>query len=498
MKILRFILCACAISSNSFAQSLLPDMSFGKAGILTFLNSSHVKKVTELPDGRIILLGNYKFENGINGVALFKVDSNGKLDSTFSGDGILPDTVQKSTYGPHCNINVQSDGRILLANFSTNAPRISCFWPNGTNNFEFGKGGILNIDSLEFVWSSVPICFNSTPDNCIVIGLNGYSTLYGSRKYAYSLVKFNSTGSVDTSFGINGYVAFNFSDWKFVLNAVHVLNDGSIICLGSDYSLKVNARTSLIKLNPNGSVDTNFGLNGKCTIDINIDETLNMYSEPYLETAGSLVELNDGKLILSSLSDRKLLDHVFRLLPDGKVDSTFCTNGISEGVSDIVGLEVQSNGCIIIGYKSGIAFLNNKKIESKSLPDTCSILDCFTLQSDSAIILSSSTITEKLWSSSIARIILKNEFSEFVNPTLNQNLIMFPIPFNEVLNVQSNQATIREFYLYDLKGRCVLYKKVNQMYLELKIKLPKGFYLCKVVTNTGVNLYKLEASPSVR
>src|SRR5574344_835735 len=98
MKILQLIFYACAITSNCFAQILVPDSNFGNEGLLTFKNSSYVNNVTALPDGRILFLGNYTFGNGINGVALFMVDSNGKLDSTFSEDGILPDTVRENKY----------------------------------------------------------------------------------------------------------------------------------------------------------------------------------------------------------------------------------------------------------------------------------------------------------------------------------------------------------------------------------------------------------------
>jgi uncharacterized delta-60 repeat protein len=498
MKILQLIFYACAITSNCFAQILVPDSNFGNEGLLTFKNSSYVNNVTALPDGRILFLGNYTFGNGINGVALFMVDSNGKLDSTFSEDGILPDTVRENKYGPHGFLHVQPDGRIYSGTLNTNACHFSCFWPDGTYNLEFGKEGILKIDTFEYVWRGLPICFSSNPDNSFIIGLNGHSTLDGSKTFAYSLVKFTSTGKVDVSFGRNGYVAFNFSDWRFVLNACHILKDGSIICLGSDYSLTDNARTSLIKLSPNGSVDKDFGLNGKSTIDVNIDEYPNIHWEPYLETAGSLVEYNDGKLLLTSLSDRNLLDHVLRLMPDGKVDSTFCSNGISEGVTGIVGLEVQSDGRIIIGNKGGFTFINNNKIDSYLLSGTNSTIDCFTLQSDSAIIQCSSTITDKVWSSSIVRLLLNNQTVDFVNPTIKNDLIIYPIPFKDVLNFQSTQATIREVFIYDLKGRCILYKKVNQMNLELKMMLPKGIYLCKVVTSNGVNLYKLEASSVAR
>jgi len=87
--------------------------------------------------------------------------------------------------------------------------------------------------------------------------------------YDFALARYNPDGSLDAGFGIGGKVTTDFFGEDDVAEAVVIQPDGKIVAAGS--AARTSALESidfaLARYNSNGSLDTSFGSGGKVTTD---------------------------------------------------------------------------------------------------------------------------------------------------------------------------------------------------------------------------------------
>lgn len=175
-------------------------------------------------------------------------------------------------------------------------------------------------------------------------------------KRDWQLVRLNSDGSFDTSFGVNGVVTTSLPNIQEAETAGLTLqSDGKIVVVGSSaLQGAASGGWMLVRYNTNGSFDTGFGASGV------VHETSTIKN---LENgAQEVVQLPDGKLLVGgirTLTTGGLSDYsVSRYLPNGTRDTTFGIGGIatyhaanpaSLYPSDVVGgMAVQSDGKIVL------------------------------------------------------------------------------------------------------------------------------------------------------
>ncbi len=99
------------------------------------------------------------------------------------------------------------------------------------------------------------------------------------------IVKLDSSGMVDTAFGVNGVAIVNFvpDDYDHVLNDLVFESDGRMYCTGTQYPTCCTESPKLIyfKVTPNGNVDYTFDGNGYRTLTGN-NQTYGNKIIPYL------------------------------------------------------------------------------------------------------------------------------------------------------------------------------------------------------------------------
>lgn len=492
------------LASSSFAQQFKLDSSFGDNGFVTAMSRSTIQKMVSLPDGKILCLGEYIDSLSNFRPSLFMFDCNGKLDSTFSDDGVLQDTIVKILDIPYPDppfnfMSVQQDGRIYKAG---STPRgsffntiISCYDPNGNPIMSFGKNGVLILDTIENLHSPFLVGFSTFSTNEIIACWMGYY----NNVYSYILSKFDSTGRIDRSFGTEGFLIFRYSTTN--VDAITVLKDGSIICAGSDKS-SINRKTTLIKLYSDGTFNQNFGIDGKVIIDVDTCEHFDIYGFPYLETARNVVELEDHRLILSSITDRRNRDYILCLLPDGSLDETFNFNGISEGFTRINDVVVLKDGSIIVCNDFGYTHLTpNGMVHSALNQQLPYSIYCVTSQGGGNLLcggytMLSSTDPNKYFS--LARLNLDTSAQVTEIRIQTKKVSISPVPFRDVITFRSDQSVIRKITLYDLNGKCVLSRSVNDKSCTLKTDLAKGMYLCKIETSANIEFHKVISINSLK
>jgi uncharacterized delta-60 repeat protein len=82
----------------------------------------------------------------------------------------------------------------------------------------------------------------------------------------FAVVRYNSNGSLDNSFGSGGITSTNIGGGDNDANEVMIQSDGKIVVAGNSLNV-TNWDFGLVRYNSDGSVDSTFGTNGKVLTD---------------------------------------------------------------------------------------------------------------------------------------------------------------------------------------------------------------------------------------
>ena len=150
-------------------------------------------------------------------------------------------------------------------------------------------------------------------------------------------------GDLDSTFGMGGTVITvlpgNNSAEKMAIQP-----DGKVVVTGNSNNNDDNASSFLARYNPNGTLDTSFGINGMVIIP---------YSPSGVYFGNGLAILPDGKILVSGIFSYFDLA-VFRFNGNGSRDPSFGTNGVASAsfgngsFSSGYTLQVQPDGKIVV------------------------------------------------------------------------------------------------------------------------------------------------------
>ncbi|MCW8998068.1 MAG: hypothetical protein OQK04_05080, partial [Kangiellaceae bacterium] len=146
--------------------------------------------------------------------------------------------------------------------------------------------------------------------------LAGESDIEGSGPDELFVVRYHTDASLDESFDDDGIVNFNIAGGYNEINALMPQSNGRIVALNQETNS--DRQCGLVALNSDGSLDTDFGVDGLAVID-----TLNTDSQ----TCRDAEQDNAGNfLVLATNSDTLLA----RFDADGNLDTSFNADGIIE------------------------------------------------------------------------------------------------------------------------------------------------------------------------
>ncbi len=239
----------------------LIDNSFGNNGkVLIDLEGieDESPKIAIQTDGKIVIA----WQSGANDNAKFaltRLNPNGAFDTTFGKGGKTGVVIgnNSQTHGITAIGLVNGNGKIIVAG--------AALGNSGTTDFitiKFDKfGKLLDYTFADFGnTNDVATCLAIQPDKKILVGglING-TPLVGQDYYKIGLVRYNISGSIDSSFGQNGKV-ITVIDSTFADDACFALllqQDGKFI-VGGRSSLKF----ALARYRNNGKIDKSFGKGG--------------------------------------------------------------------------------------------------------------------------------------------------------------------------------------------------------------------------------------------
>lgn len=164
----------------------------------------------------------------------------------------------------------------------------------------------------------------------------------------HSFSSFGQAGTLDLEFNSSGYFSYDFGS-NDILQHVMVQPDQKIVCTGIRLSPAFTADLIVMRLNPDGTLDTSFGEDGIFSFLIG--------QETYgIESALTA----DGKIIVAGIEyveDYTADFMALRLNADGTLDTSFGTDGYTlideDGVDQITqAMTIQSDGKILISGTS--------------------------------------------------------------------------------------------------------------------------------------------------
>jgi len=275
--------------SNLFANFALArfnadgtlDTSFGTGGIVTtgFGVSAEATSAVVQADGKIVAAGYANLDGG-ESFALARYNSNGTLDTTFGTGGKVGTAFDSGSvsYTQAFSVAVQPDGRIVAAGYTEigaclfNGLEQPCFDfalarynSNGTLDASFGMGGRVTTDFAGPNDQAESVAVQ--PDGRIVVA--GAAGRFTNRGFDFALARYNTNGTLDTTFGTSGKVTTDFAgadDVPSEPSAVALQSDGKIVVVGQTLVGGVYD-FALARFTGNGTLDTSFGASGKVTTD---------------------------------------------------------------------------------------------------------------------------------------------------------------------------------------------------------------------------------------
>lgn len=134
------------------------------------------------------------------------------------------------------------------------------------------------------------------------------------------IMRHNTDGTLDTSYGENGYVhAAPISTNYYSFDSEIVENDNLLI-LAYTYSYPAGGNMFLMKFDSNGNAVTSFGNNGYVTYNTTYDWTL---------VPRSMAIQDDGKIVVGGeYGQYQYASCIMRFTADGQLDTTFGDNGM--------------------------------------------------------------------------------------------------------------------------------------------------------------------------
>ena len=285
------------------------------------------------PDGKIVVVG-VTISDPLHDFALTRYNPDGSLDGTFGSGGIVATSFGVDVFGRA--VAIQSDGKIVVTGIVELGccPRIGVVRYNtdGSLDSSFGSGGIVSTSVGDDAIAEDLVV--QSDGKIVVVGFSSSSV-----SASLIVVRYNSDGSLDDTFAGDGV----FLQQNARGAAVALQSDGKIVAAGLG---NANSDFLVERLNTDGSPDTSFGTGGIVTTDMNGDN----------DAAEGVAIQPDGKIVAVGWTTKqaKFGGALARYNTDGSLDTSFDSDGIvnllptATGDEFFNGVALQTDGKIVV------------------------------------------------------------------------------------------------------------------------------------------------------
>ena len=326
---------ACLMAGSLFGQAGELDLAFNGDGIFIqdFNGDGYAQTVALQSDGKILIGG--RLDGSDDDLLLMRLDTYGNPDLTFGTQGYtILDYLGDDEH--ITSIVVTSSGQIITLaecdSANVTGALFTRFFSNGQLDVSYGNQGHLFVHPSGSTSNTWNDMSLLSDGSVLATGRLIASGTFGS------VLKVNPFGQVDQNFGTNGLLQLQNNGSNLNLKDIELMPNGDFFVLGST-SLQGNLAIYLAKLDASGNFISSFGGNG---------------------------------IIVFSLAGAPFPKHLM-IKPDGKVFIT--AQAYINGWSQIVTIQLTSSGLLDQGYGTNgrsdtqILFGHTNANASALLPD---------------------------------------------------------------------------------------------------------------------------------
>lgn len=285
--------------------------------------------VTTQPDGKVVVAGHS--ENGVDtDIAVARYLSDGKLDKDFNHNGQVTVAVGSGNDSGLALI-VQQDGKILVAGTTDNGDDLDVavirLQSDGLPDMDFDQDG------------QVIITLSDSDDRAqsVLLQKDGKIILAGSSEDKESthlfLARLNSNGSLDETFGTNGFANSVDAQNSAALSAA-LQFDGRILLAGFS-GTKEHKRATIFSFLENGTLDKTFADQGIAPSGPEDDDSLfydlKIYEDETIVAAGATIGEDYRSVLLAKFTVNGTADPEFN--GEGLVQTDLGVDTVAYGLA---------------------------------------------------------------------------------------------------------------------------------------------------------------------
>jgi uncharacterized delta-60 repeat protein len=324
------------------------DGTFGRHGrVITNLTPGNdgASDVAIQANGKVVVAGRASSRRGYGRFAVTRYRANGGLDPTFGGDGVVITNFAKREDSA-AGVAIQADGKIVAAGGANPTARISKFAvarynTDGTLDSTFGGNG------------KVTTGFSGGQDDGrdVAIQADGKIVVAGTTDQGeFAIARYHPDGTLDTSFDGDGKATADITAEYDAVSAVAIDADGKIVVAG--YGGDLPLTFALTRFNADGTLDTTFDGDGVVTTDLT--EGFDNANAVAIQSDGKIVAAGEAGFCCEYTGSFGLV----RYDSDGALDTTFSGDGkvftnFTNGDDSASAVAIQSDGKIVAAGSEG-------------------------------------------------------------------------------------------------------------------------------------------------
>ena len=453
-----------------------PDSNFGINGQVSTPISGLETSLTSLAiqgDGKILAGG---FQDGFY---LRRYKTNGKVDSSFGNNGAVWYHDTNDMFGVIIDILPLDNGKIIVESTKryfdnqelNDTVAVESLLPEGSRDSSFGIDGLVFTSFNGFFYGS--------------LALVGKGILVsGDLKGMIGISKMTKSGTIDSTFGING-TAMQIAGRS---NKLLIQTNGNIVSVGN-----ILARFTLL-----GTIDSTFGTNGKASnfspatgAGLQIDEKIVTLSDP----AFTVYRYKSDPVNVSILKNISITEGntgytaaKFKILLNHPTTSTVKVNySTKDGTAQAGSDYVAASGTVSI------------KPGNLSKTVTVNVIGDNTYESNEKFsLVLSNPVNAFLGDLDSATCTIKNDDPASPQQQTNNNTViaeaaikLYPNPARDELNVEGLSAINTNLSIVDMQGKEVIKVTATSQTITINVKqLSPGVYYLRIVTDEKVTTLK--------
>lgn len=272
-------------------------------------SSDEAQRVFIQNDGKIVLTGlSTNRSNSDDYYAAARFNSDGVLDTTYGTNGTVIFDFGGRDSGRPADATMLDNNKVIISGY-TGSPR------------DFASGQLDatgNLDQNFSIDGKQTTDVGGTFDEAYAVTNDASGNIYvaGEGDNDFSIIKYSPSGRLDTTFNSNGIVSTNIATGEIGIRSLAILPDGKIMAVGVIFSSTTDRDIILIKYNDDGSLDTSFGTNGYSRFDIDagsedIARSLTLQNDGKIVVSGSLFTAGDSYFFTTRFNTDGTIDNSF-------------------------------------------------------------------------------------------------------------------------------------------------------------------------------------------